>query len=358
MLMRSEKWALLAILLCSTGSPFAVSAQSAPQQPSEPTSTHTPPAVPSSSSPAVPPMIGPSLTVPGIAPGEAMKLVAYGDSRFTDTGNVSDTNPKVRQFLVNQVAAEKPLAVFLTGDTPFVGADAADWKVFQQETEVWRDEHLYVFPTTGNHEVKGGYEAGIANYRANFPQLKGYLYYSAQIGNVYLISLDTTQRNDAGSPQRAWLESQLDHLPADVDFVFFLDHMPLMADVQSQIAASLPTSNEIALRGVLEAAAPKSHAKFVVINGHIHNYERFERNGITYLISGGGAAQAYPVLVRGDEDLYRDPDPKKLPPIINYHYLVIQLEGKHAEVKMYRVADPKADPLTIEVRDTFLMDKK
>src|SRR3984885_15498999 len=112
MLMRSEKWALLAILLCSTGSPFAVSAQSAPQQPSEPTSTHTPPAVPSSSSPAVPPMIGPSLTVPGIAPGEAMKLVAYGDSRFTDTGNVSDTNPKNRQCLVFIIFAAQPLGVF------------------------------------------------------------------------------------------------------------------------------------------------------------------------------------------------------------------------------------------------------
>jgi hypothetical protein len=190
--------------------------------------------------------------------------------------------------------------------------------------------------------------------------LKGYLYYSAQIGNVYLISLDTTQSSSTGSPQRAWLESQLEHLPSEVDFVFFLDHMPFMADVQSQIAASLPTPNEIALRGVLEAAAAKSHAKFVVINGHIHNYERFERNGITYLISGGGAAKPYPVLIRGDEDLYRDPDPKKQPPLINFHYLVIQLQGKHAEVKMYRVADPDADAaaLTVEVRDTFLLDKK
>ena len=108
--MRSEKWVLLAILLCSTGSLFVGNGQSVPQQPSEQqTSPHTPT--------AVPPMTGPSLTVPGIAPGEAMKLVAYGDSRFTDPGNVSDTNPKVRQFLVKQVAAEKPIAVFLTGDT-------------------------------------------------------------------------------------------------------------------------------------------------------------------------------------------------------------------------------------------------
>jgi hypothetical protein len=352
MLMRSEKWLLLACI--GLGALTAVG-QAIPAGPLPP-AVQPLPQVP----PQTPPMIGPSFTVPGIAPGEAMKLVAYGDTRFTDPSNMGDTSPKVRRFLVKQIAAEKPLAIFETGDTPFVGADPADWKVFQQETEAWREEHLYFFPTTGNHEVKGGYDAGLANYRANFPQLKGCLYYSAQIGNVYLIALDTTQSSSAGSPQRAWLESQLAHLPSEVDFVFFLDHMPFMADVQSQIAASLPGPNEIALRGILEAAAAKSHAKFVVINGHIHNYERFERNGITYLISGGGAAKPYPVLIRGDEDLYRDPDPKKQPPLINFHYLVIQLQGKHAEVKMYRVADPDADAaaLTIEVRDTFLLDKK
>jgi len=304
------------------------------------------------------PMIGPTVTVPGIAPGVPMKLIAYGDSRFTDPANVTDTNPRVRQFLVKQVADEKPLAVFLTGDTPFTGADYRDWQVYQRETKAWRDEHLYVFPTTGNHEVRAGFDAGIFNYSANFPLLKGCLYYSAQIGNVYLISLDMTQSRDAGSPEREWLRSQLEHIPADVDFVFLLDHMPWMADVQSQIAASLPGTTEISLRDLLEAEAQRSHAKFIVVNGHIHNYERFERKGITYLISGGGGAKPYPVLVRGDEDLYRDADPKKEPPLINYHYLVIQVDGKHAEVKMYRVADPKAEDLTVEVRDEFQLDKK
>lgn len=311
-------------------------------------------------------MIGPSISVPGIAPGAPVKLVAYGDSRFTNPENITDTNPKVRQFLVKQVADEKPLAVFLTGDTPFIGADPADWKVFQQESAAWRAEQLLVFPTTGNHEVKGGYEAGIANYRENFPQLKGLLYYSAQIGNVYLISLDATQASGEGSQQRAWLQSQLEHLPAEVDFVFLLDHMPWMADVQSQIAASLPAPNEISLRELLEAEAPKSHAKFVVINGHIHNYERFERNGITYLISGGGGASPYPVLVRGNEDLYRDPGAKPTsilgskndPPRVNFHYLVIQVEGKHAQATMNRVADPKASALSIEVKDRFSLDAK
>lgn len=305
-----------------------------------------------------PPMVGPTLTVPGIAPGAPMKLIAYGDIRFTDPANVTDTNPKARQFLVKQVADEKPLAIFLTGDTPFTGSDPADWKVFQQETAAWRDEHLNVFSTMGNHEAKGGYEGGLNNYCANFPQLKGWLYYSAQIGNVYLISIDSTQPSGPRTPQRTWVESQIAHLPPEVDFVFFLGHMPWMADLQTQIAASLPGSEETSWREWLESEAPKSRAKFIVVNGHIHNYERFERKGITYLISGGGGAKPYPILVRGDEELYRAADPKKDPPVINYHYLVIQLEGKHAEVKMYRVADPKADKLSVEVRDTFLLDKK
>ncbi|HYK38162.1 metallophosphoesterase family protein [Alloacidobacterium sp.] len=243
----------------------------------------------------IPPPIGPTITVPGITWGAPIKLVVYGDTRFTDPSDVTDTNPKARQFLAKQVADEKPLAVFLTGDTPFTGADPADWKVFQQETSAWREEHLYIFPTTGNHETKGGAAAGIANYLANFPQLKGCRYYSAQIGNLYLIAIDVTQYNYKQSPQGRWFQSQLEHIPPGIDFVFIMDHMPWMADLQSQIAAGLPGPNELALRDLVEAEAEKSRAKFIVLNGHIHNYERFERKGITYIISGGGGAKPYPI---------------------------------------------------------------
>lgn len=72
-------------------------------------------------------------------PGMGMRLVVYGDTRFTATEVTSGTNPRVRKWLAGRIADEHPAAVLLTGDTPYTGADAADWQVFQRETARWRD---------------------------------------------------------------------------------------------------------------------------------------------------------------------------------------------------------------------------
>lgn len=298
---------------------------------------------------AQPPLTGPTFTVDGIHPGQAMKIVAYGDTRFTTAINKIDTDPQARQYLVGQIAREKPDAIFMTGDLPFNGADAADWQVFRSETAAWHNENLRVYPTLGNHDVRGGWDAGVANFKATFPDLHGYLYYSVQIGNVYLITLDCTEGYGEGSQQRAWLGSQLEHLPKTANFVFFLSHMPLYVDLQSQVAASLPTPAELSLRRYILSLAPKVHAKLVVVNGHIHNYERFEKDNVAYLVSGGGGAIPYRIAVRGPEDKFRD---RSYP---NYHYLLLNFHGKTADVTMYRVANPDTPNLSLEVKDRFTL---
>ena len=297
-----------------------------------------------------PPPKGPTFTVPGIAAGQTLKIVAYGDTRFTKVSNEVDTSPQVRQYLVKQIAREKPDAIFMTGDLPFIGADSADWQVYRDESAAWSAEHLRVYPTLGNHDVMGGWQAGVRNFDATFPELKGYLYYSVEIGNVYLITLDCTESYGEGSPQRAWLAAQLDHMPASVDFVFFMSHMPLNADLQSQIAASLPNPAELSLRNFILSKAPQIHAKLIVLNGHIHNYERFEDRNISYIISGGGGAVPYRVLFRGPKDLFQETT------FPNYHYLVFMINGKTADATMYRVTDPgHPSSLGLEVKDRFTL---
>ena len=132
----------------------------------------------------------PTLVFPQFVPGQPIRLVAYGDMRFTDPAVTSGTNPRVRKWLADRIADEHPEALLLTGDMPFTGASAADWQVFQTETARWREERILQLPAPGNHEIRGDRDEGIANYLANFPAIAKHRYYSALLGSVEVISMD------------------------------------------------------------------------------------------------------------------------------------------------------------------------
>src|SRR5579884_3083842 len=74
-------------------------------------------------------------------------FIVYGDTRFTNFRFPRNaTSPWARQALVAKIAQEKPDALFMTGDLPFQGAQESDYRVFENETVAWRDEHLRLFP--------------------------------------------------------------------------------------------------------------------------------------------------------------------------------------------------------------------
>ncbi|MGD0909962.1 MAG: hypothetical protein ABSA96_20455, partial [Candidatus Acidiferrales bacterium] len=124
-------------------------------------------------------------------------------------------------------------------------------------------------------------------------------------------------------------------------------HHPPVADVQKHIEVDHnPRPNEIALRDYLSRAARTSHASFLVCAGHIHNYERAVVDGVTYVVSGGGGAPPY-FVERTPEELYTS----ILFP--NYHYLKFTVEKDRLHAAMYRVANPEADTLSVELKDSF-----
>jgi len=299
----------------------------------------------------------PTFVVHDFKPGDDLKIVAYGDMRFTDPTNTTATNPRARKFLVDQIALEKPDALFVSGDIPFRGGVPADWDVYRRETAPWTTANLRVYPAIGNHELIPDEDVGLPNYFKEYPWLEGRCWYSVQIGNVELIALDSNSRYKArsfraGSEQRLWLDAQLSNLAPEIDFVFVLIHMPLINDVQSEVVADLPEAQELELRRDLELHSSHTHAKFIVVAGHIHNYERFERKGISYIVSGGGGAKPYAVHFRSPQDLYRDPG------FPNFNYIVLKIHGKQADATMYRIADPTAADMTTEVKDKFTLQAK
>ncbi|MGC9993867.1 MAG: metallophosphoesterase [Terriglobia bacterium] len=291
---------------------------------------------------------GPDLVRPGIDASRPLSVIVFGDTRFTDPEETSATNPKVRRWLVDKIAEEKPDAVLVTGDLPWHGGAAGDYAVYLAETKVWRDAHLLAYPALGNHEFVGREQECLENWWRVFPELRGLRWYSVRLSDsVYSLNLDSNSSLLPGSPQIDWIGSQLAHLPSSVRFVLIDLHHPPVVDVQPGGDPSHNgRPNEHALAEFLAQAQEKTHARFIVAAGHVHNYERFNQDGIVYLVSGGGGARPY-AIVRTPADLYQS---NEFP---NYHYLKFVFEGNKLTATMIRVANPEGSTPQWEEKDRF-----
>lgn len=281
-----------------------------------------------------------------------LTFIVYGDMRFTSPGETEASRPLARRALVEGVAAEQPAALFLTGDVPWHGV-SEDYAVYREETGGWRRQHLRVYPALGNHEFSHCSEADcLARWRAAFPELQGRRWYSLALGSkVRAIALDSNASLLPGSEQRAWLEAQMSGLSGAVRVVLVLLHHPPVADPISGGGSGdhRVRPNEAALATYLEQKSRGLSARIVVVAGHIHNYERFAQGGVTYLVSGGGGAQPYPVE-RSDASLFKDPA------FPNFHYIKFELEPRRLTARMLRLAlneDGTPVPGRFEIKDRF-----
>lgn len=259
------------------------------------------------------------------------RFIAYGDTRFHDPKDTEAANPPVRVALVNAIAEANPAFLCFTGDIVYNGNDENDWKVWDNETSILREKKIKIYPALGNHDLHGDPKVALGNYFQRFPELNNSRYYSVRAANILLLALDSSQDELAG-PQGQWLADKLDHVPSDVDFVLLMFHHPpytSSSDDKKFGGGHSARAPEQALAKMLEER--QSHARFrmVVFNGHVHNYERHEHGGITYFVSGGGAAHAYPIE-RAADDPFQSKE-------VNYHYLLVQVDNRKLTITMNRL---------------------
>jgi Icc-related predicted phosphoesterase len=258
------------------------------------------------------------------------RFVAYGDTRFTDPKNTDAANPAVRQTLVQAIADAHPAFISIGGDIAYQGDNVNDWKIWDKETAVWRENKIPVYPALGNHDLYGDEKIALTNYFQRFPDLKNNRYYSARAANTLLLMLDSSLDEPSGA-QGQWLAHELDTLPADVDFVCLVLHHPPYTDSSEQSfgGGHSVRQPESALAQMLEQRQPHTHARFVVMAGHVHNYERHEHNGVTYFVTGGGGAHPYLIPRKAGDPLFDKP--------VNYHYLVVEVDHGRMKISMNRL---------------------
>lgn len=141
---------------------------------------------------------------------------------------------------------------------------------------------LPVVATLGNHDVEDNGGAQIIELL----EMPG-PYYEVDLSDADIFVLDSNRLDDAS--QLEWLDAALAATERAWQIVVF--HHPAFSCSQH---GSTPE--------VIEQWVPilERHGVDLVLNGHDHNYQRFAPlNGVTYLVTGGGGAELYEVIVRG-----------------------------------------------------------
>jgi 3',5'-cyclic AMP phosphodiesterase CpdA len=246
-------------------------------------------------------------------------FAAYGDTR---------TNYTKHGEIAAAILTHNPRFTINSGDLVENGDDAEMWKKFFLTARPLLANTVYL-PVVGNHEHNTNYFTSI------FPWTKGNGdvaddTYSLIYGGVRMIFLNSTRNIDK---QTKWLENYLKTTGDGINWTIVTTHYPPYS-----------SSNRNGDKTLREKWVPifEKYKVDVVFAGHDHFYERSEKNGVKYIITGGGGAPLYDVEVTNNP--YRNFSAKV------YHFVIVDVKQESMTIKMMKVNG--------EVGDETVIDKK
>jgi 3',5'-cyclic AMP phosphodiesterase CpdA len=205
---------------------------------------------------------------------QPFRFAVYGDSR---------TDSATHAQVVRSIGDSGPALVFHVGDLVSSGTDYALWQTefFAPARELMMTTP--VVPVLGNHEYAG---TGPRWFFYFFDQPFDEGWWALTYGNIRFLGLDTNVAYTAGSPQRTWLMQELTSSTyADATWHVVLFHHPAFTCTATH-------SDTDAVRDYLVPLL-EQYGVDLVFQGHSHLYERYENNGIYYIVTGGGGAPLY-----------------------------------------------------------------
>jgi len=200
-------------------------------------------------------------------------------------------------------AKELPDFSVHTGDLVDEGTLAEDWdRFFESAAPLLRTGAIW--PAMGNHEydAKAYYDLFI------LPEPERYYTFTAGPAQFFILDADWTGRKDP--KQIAWLKDELSKCRSRFRFVVL--HQPILSCPCDDFSPE--TSMYRIFGGLVEEGKVTA-----VFQGHNHNYQRAERNGVVYITTGGAGAPLYPIGNLTPET--------KFARVVN-HYVRVRLSGR------------------------------
>jgi 3',5'-cyclic AMP phosphodiesterase CpdA len=217
---------------------------------------------------------------------EGVVFTVFGDNRGGSDGH----QPPVFRRLVERMADLSPEFVIGTGDyihgAPSQDALRSQWnEFFYAMAPLQARKATYFVPAPGNHEIVGG------GGNALFLQFFRRLYFSFDRGGSHFIVLNTEvpgEESRIAGEQRIWLKKDL-AAAGKADHIFIALHRPLFpVSVHKGDSLDMYPAERDGLHRLFV-----QHRVTCVFAGHEHLYNRQTRDGVVYIITGGGGAPLY-----------------------------------------------------------------
>jgi 3',5'-cyclic AMP phosphodiesterase CpdA len=205
------------------------------------------------------------------------RFVIYGDTR---------THHSVHRQVVRAAIEQHPEFIVQTGDLVANANNPAQWRMFDSIIQPVRANRIGYYPARGNHDV--GKQSRYAEEMPASLHSGNVFYYRFDVHNLRFLALDTESDLSVQSDQYQWLEKELKDASADKKFVIPFFHEAIFS------VGSRHGSNT-RLQAVLHPLF-KQYGVKLVFQGHDHIYYRTTRDGIVYVVTGGGGAPLYGVV--------------------------------------------------------------
>lgn len=206
------------------------------------------------------------------ADSAAFTFAAFGDTR---------SDARSHAAVVQEIVGWHPEFVVQSGDLVDRGTDAAEWAQFDAIEEPFKANNIATYPARGNHDIGPYYMARVTE---KYDSGNGFYYAFTRHDNRFII-VDSFEDYDPTSEQYHWLEAELGKAEKTALNTFVMFH-------------ESPFS--VGPHGPTPEAQEYLHPLFVkyrvrlVICGHDHLYYRTRRDGVNYIVTGGGGAPLYP----------------------------------------------------------------
>jgi hypothetical protein len=217
-----------------------------------------------------------------------------------DFGTGGVVEQQISDAIETWATAPRADALVTTGDNIYPAGETEDFADAWRRPYRWvSDGGFEVIASLGNHDVQADNEDEVMEV-LGMPAP----WYRERIGAAELFVLDSN--GVADQEQVFWLQDSLAESRAAWQIAVF--HQPAYS------CAEYGSTEE-----VIEHWLPLFEAEGVdlVLNGHDHNYQRFESNGVTYIVTGGGGARLY------DLDRCSAGYPRRLAGAVEHHFVTV-----------------------------------